>query len=526
LFGLNEFAGFVTSLAMQKPGFDVRKKILPHHVFQLQCVVDSFVASRGWTVNALRGHVVSQPPPRYYPRRDVDLFLDREVKRTGHGIIQATDVVRQLLKKNVESKDLDTKTYDYLELLLEDLQFNFINWLGESKYMFGLTTIEPSRFSFHNANGLWEYSPFLCSSGMIEGIVLAQRVTMMMWDRLWEPTLAIHLHNMLVKQGHLRKPVGLYWTLEGFMEKAFYANGVPERNFWDHLLQQTQQRNRQMSVSERRQLSRDPTKDIHDLLDVGLNTFFNIKSALMMYYDANWVPDRIPSQCLSFPSMLFMLRLGESVKPTSSELSGHNELIKTLKDHGADVEDMIAAASHIMDVSARGNEDDDDMDAVLQQFEEYKSKQPAPKMNPYNVKKHQRDNIQGRDLLNLVRYDIFADVCGKKPMSGLNYLSITMHMIMLFMSIEDRLKESQHPLYSRTYGNTATSSRGSKRAALITAIIAEEDTGALKLCAEVFEKFRVGAIPNVFWGDLREEESGGPKERDADEIPMDQCLVM
>jgi hypothetical protein len=43
----NEFAGDITYLAMQKQHVDVRQKILPHHVFQLQCIVDSLTASRG-----------------------------------------------------------------------------------------------------------------------------------------------------------------------------------------------------------------------------------------------------------------------------------------------------------------------------------------------------------------------------------------------------------------------------------------------------------------------------------------------
>lgn len=80
LFGLSEFAGEITAFAMQKPSTDVRRKILPHHVFQLQCIVDSFAASRGWMLNPLRGHILAPPPRKFRPRRDVDLFLDREVQ--------------------------------------------------------------------------------------------------------------------------------------------------------------------------------------------------------------------------------------------------------------------------------------------------------------------------------------------------------------------------------------------------------------------------------------------------------------
>jgi hypothetical protein len=39
-FSLNQFAGNTTALAMQKSGTDVQRKILPHYVFQLQCIVD------------------------------------------------------------------------------------------------------------------------------------------------------------------------------------------------------------------------------------------------------------------------------------------------------------------------------------------------------------------------------------------------------------------------------------------------------------------------------------------------------
>jgi hypothetical protein len=55
--------------------------------------------------------------------------------------------------------------------------------------MYGLTTISPSRFSKHNANGLWEFSPLLYAAGFVERLVLIQRVMMKLWDRIPEPHL-------------------------------------------------------------------------------------------------------------------------------------------------------------------------------------------------------------------------------------------------------------------------------------------------------------------------------------------------
>lgn len=88
-FGLNKFAGIITTLAMQKPGIDIRNKILSHHVFQLQCIVDSMTSSRGWTVSPLRGHVLEQPARKFFARRDVDRFLDREVQKDPLGVLQS-----------------------------------------------------------------------------------------------------------------------------------------------------------------------------------------------------------------------------------------------------------------------------------------------------------------------------------------------------------------------------------------------------------------------------------------------------
>lgn len=93
LFGLNEFAGIITTLAMQKPGTDIRNKILPHHVFQLQCIVDSMTLSRGWTVSSLRGHVLEQPARKFFARRDVDRFLDREVQKDPLGVLQSIEIL-------------------------------------------------------------------------------------------------------------------------------------------------------------------------------------------------------------------------------------------------------------------------------------------------------------------------------------------------------------------------------------------------------------------------------------------------
>jgi len=159
LYGLNEFADDITTFAMQKPGTDIRKGILPHHVFQMQFIVDSLTASRGWSQSNLHDHILTPPAPGFRPRRDVDLFQDRNNERMGHGCLQAIDILIQFIDKDSELHG-DPKRHQDQSEMLKEFQEDFMDWLGYSKYSHGLNTISPSRFSNTNANGLWEYSPF------------------------------------------------------------------------------------------------------------------------------------------------------------------------------------------------------------------------------------------------------------------------------------------------------------------------------------------------------------------------------
>jgi Ni,Fe-hydrogenase III small subunit len=52
----------------------------------------------------------------------------------------------------------------------------------------------------------------------MEELVLVQRVVMKMWDAMPEPTVIIHLHNMLVKKGILEREVGLYAELQNYRD--------------------------------------------------------------------------------------------------------------------------------------------------------------------------------------------------------------------------------------------------------------------------------------------------------------------
>lgn len=149
------FAGVVTTLAMQKPSTNVRSKIFPSCVFQLQCIVDSWMVSRGWSICAIQDHVLIPPATAFRPRRDIDLFLDRKRERLPHGYFDGLNALRHFMKEDAMLQD-EPDRYELAIGILTDIRFGFMDYLGESKYMHDLDTDPPSRFSNSNSNGLWE----------------------------------------------------------------------------------------------------------------------------------------------------------------------------------------------------------------------------------------------------------------------------------------------------------------------------------------------------------------------------------
>jgi hypothetical protein len=349
LFGINDFAGDITHLAVQTPGTDFRSKILPHHVFQLQSIVDSLAVSRGWTVGILEGHVLNDPASEFQPRRDIDLFMGRESK-CGKGFCESVDVL-------TKSFDRDSKLSRYpntasLKKRLIALRQDFVNWLGETKDTYGLN----SRFSNTNSNGLWEYSPFLCGAGLSEALELAYGMGMLLWDKFPEPMCVLHLHNMLVQKGLVAQPVILWAALQSFFQDSLFSNGnVPTFEFAEAIITRIGRPNAHRSSprnrSRRQQLSRNAT-NMNELLDPSVNRLFKTKSLLQAYRGANWIPDRIPDEDIPFPTSLASMRLVET-KKTKDRATGEvtladTDLVRRARSGGLSDKELIRLSSEFV----------------------------------------------------------------------------------------------------------------------------------------------------------------------------------
>ncbi|KAF7552044.1 hypothetical protein G7Z17_g4596 [Cylindrodendrum hubeiense] len=535
LFGLTEFAGFVTSLAMQKPTTDVRHRICPHHVFQLQCIVDSLAVSRGWSCNFMRGHVLESPPRGFRPRRDVDLFLDRKTKNFGKGYLHGVSVLNHLLKRDAQLHGQPSRHTSKTELL-ESMQDDFVNWLGETKYMYGLTNIAPSRFINSNANGLWEHCPYLCGVGLMEGLELAYNSSVAVWDMIHEPMLCIHLHNMLVHKGYIENPVGLYMNLEQFFAADFFTDGQPPTSDFFEALQarmsKVSGRKTKREVMRAKEVIRQ-SHNIHEVLGSGARHFFKTKSHLDLYRQANWNPQRIPDVEIHPTSHLGLIRVCQTeqfIDPVTGKTRLiETDLIRRLKKMELGEEELLSMAS-LFAQTMTPKEISPDMlrslhDGLTQITPSEWQSQISEKVG--SADRPTKLSLSNKELLQFVQSDIFSDICGKQSLSSLSYNWAAAQMFSVFMQAEDELRKRRNPIWVRAY-ETDQQWATMKRVGLTYMIMIEEDDECLRVLADAFEKTRSGLMDHTYWElDLTDsawDRSSSKAHKDG--IPDIECTVM
>lgn len=486
---------------MQKPGVNVRPRIPPSCVFQLQCIVDSLMVSRGWSTSGFHDHITMTPASSFRPRRDVDLFLDRQNEREPQGFCRAVDLLVQVLEKDAMLHG-DFSRHEAMSIVLKGIQEEFVNWLGESGYMHGLTTIPPSRFSDSNSNGLWEYSPFLCGVGLMEALEIAYGLGLRLWDEIPEPVCIIHLHNMLVAKGYINRPIGLYSTLQDLFPNAFFENGKPPTsNFLTAMVAATCHSLSHRAKAERRALRKTTLRtgyDVHRMLDPGTNKLFKQKSILKLYRDADWYHERISDEQLPEASTLAILRIAQTKQVTDpltdKKIFERTFLVKRALAQGLDDEKMREFMSIISE------KDNVIPEELLPAMPEGYSKQPPMTFGRSAL--GTQVLTSEAELMRILQMDIVNDVDSVvRPISSLSYFFVAAQFLLLFMRIEDKLKELRNPLWVRAYEEDSKMMR-EKRLSLTTLALEGDDEECLRVMAEVFESPGMGFINYVYWEGL------------------------
>ncbi|KAJ3579357.1 hypothetical protein NPX13_g1213 [Xylaria arbuscula] len=502
LFGLSEFAGMITHLAMQKPGSDIRSKIMPHRVFHLQYIVDSFTISRGWSLPQFRDHILEAPPHDFRPQRDIDLFLDRDQKRPGSGFYEAVGLLEYTVSKRGSTHG-DSDWYRASCKRLQALEFNLIDWLGESGHMPVLTNAPPSRFSSStNYDGIWKHSPFLCGVGLEEGLREACWHSFMLLDELPEPLLLVHLHNMLVQKGYIAEPIHLYAKFQALFETSLFVDGkVPTSHFYKAL------RTRAIKLYLLHPSAQQTVKDMKKHMN---NYIFNTKPLLILCNEAGWDPDRIPDNALPMPSRLAAHRAAQA-KPITDPITGQKrldetDLVKGLKACGISDEVLIR---HQTASSLHSNN--------LQNAIESKGHSSGEVCDPYSVGAHPgmgdgQGTLKGlgAHLLRMLEEDITADFHGHRPICSLNFIWVMAHFLVLFGQFEDELEKLRNPVYEQVYGSDLPLNQ--KRAIFVFHVLQLQDEECLRVMARKFQNPGADFRYHVYWEDLkpkrpREEET-------------------
>ncbi|KAK2763289.1 hypothetical protein FQN54_009925 [Arachnomyces sp. PD_36] len=505
LFGLNEFAGEVTTLAFQKPGTDIRSRILPHTVFQLACIVDSFAISRGWIIGCLEGHIMGTPPRDFRPGRDVDIFLDRNGERDYQGYCGGVHILAQIFNEDAEQYGEPNRQEKNI-MILEGLRVDFLDWLGETKYGFPLASIPPSRFISSNPNGLWEYSPYLNGVGLMESLELAYGVNLLVWGKMTEPVCIIHLHNMLVQTGYLKKPVGLFESLQKIFASSFFPDGkVPTSKFRESLGEILRQTFPRRGGLQRQALGKAITrnaKDLHDILDRGLFTFYKQTSFLRILREAGWLVDRIPDEDIDPASLLGTIRMSQTKQVTDPETGQkkfvETPLIKAARASGTTDESIFGIANSLQNPPKQTPLPEELLPKVHEGYTSVPSQFKDRVETGYN---------DPQEMLNFVKIDITNDICGEiRPISSLNYTWVTVHMLFLIRKIEEELEKLRNPIWARIYkGNPSVSQQG-KRAMFTQAVLEEQDHECMEVMAQRFEDLRIGFVQFIYWDGLDKME--------------------
>ncbi|KAH6611384.1 hypothetical protein Trco_001404 [Trichoderma cornu-damae] len=527
MFGLIDFAAEVTTLAMQRPGADFRHRIPPHLVFHLQCIMDAWAVSRGWAISGTKGHILSEPAESFQPRHDLEIFLGRDSLPSGggDGFLRGTYTLKAIYLRSKSSCKSFEHTLDCIEIL-EKLGFEFLDALGKCKLFHDLAAMLPSRFSTTNSNGVWDYSPFLCGAGLAEALELMYRSIMLLWDGMREPMLVLHLHNMLVQRGYLKKPVTLYSRLGIMFADSFFAGGQPPTDrfveaFHAHVNKIMTRKEFLLERSNRRAARR--VTHTREFLKLVILRLFKQKSNLLLYRSADWDPDRIPDSDVDPMSALGMIRLSQTRRISDPGASTwrleETELVKRTRAAGID-ELFVTALDPFFE--RLKDERETQMAQMTLSIADCSSTQLSW-LRSANKASNRPSGHEVKDfemtaemMLNILYNDIHGDICGSlRPLSSLNYLLITIHMLQYFEEVETQAENSGSSVLKALYACDESCQKscclqGDRKLLILLRTLSGKDRELMRTMAKSFEKCGGRYTDFIYWA-VEDDDSKGTR---------------
>ncbi|KAL3291170.1 hypothetical protein RB213_014407 [Colletotrichum asianum] len=474
LFGLDDFAA--------KPGAEVARKVLPHHVFQLQCILDSMTESKGWSFEGVgETHSLTAAAENFSPNRDLQMFLFATPDSNRYGYFKCLRLMVDYLLCDTYEHGWDNRHYLKTHTL-SNLEKDLRKHLGRSPLADTQSASPGSRFAATNANGLWEYSPYLCGEGLAEALQLAYLASMWIWDNVGELTMMVHLYNMLVQKGYMAVRIPLY---EGFLDHfkdAVFAKGiVPTSRFSESLLNQIGRHNVELCRTKRTEKIIAP-KDCSRSVISRKEQFLKRKSLLLLLADADWNPSRIPDTEIALGSHLAYHRLQKARKVIDPE-TGNTQLEGTVLvqrhvEGGFDKRELLVRMSKIQHT----------LDVIHAAIES--------KSNAWFITPREHSELTG--LLGPAKEDLINDICGSFPLSGMDFMQMGIFIGTTICHFEKVLEQHGNKLFKEAYLPGAPRAF-MKKAKLLNLALQENDEECLKAMAVLDWRNR-GALVTTLQG--------------------------
>lgn len=523
LLGLNEFASFVTSLALQKPGKPFRHKILPHHVLHMQSIIDATAVSHGWAIIGSGDHIVVPPGQAPGAMHDINQFIGQELDGVEKDSIPSFLRSVELLDAELEYQghaQRDPKIYLGHARVIKELSSHLYEHLGLSDLDRGRGDLPPSRFAATDKNGLWAYSPFLCGVGLAESLQLVYAAAMSIWDAMPEVPMMVHVQNMLHQEGYMERADSMH-LIGGLFPDAIYADGrTPESDFAAAF--RSWRDTKGLGCFSRRTAPRVTTEKptMPSASDVGRNRTFNSESYLIMHRQADWDPRSVPADKLEPWTGLAMLRMGQmrqdAVGSAGLAAFEQTELVRRARLRGF-TEDGVLATEKMLEGIQK---------AAFRRSTVLPSYRPRIAREQLSGAKDV-EKLMSLEYFMVAKADFSSDIGGPRPMSGINYCYLTAVILKAFVMMEVELGAKQDPLYLRSY--EAKSWQVHKlgvtrqRALFVEQLLAGKNEDTLKAVADLLSDIPSDVPQFVYWNKLVDPLEELAKEHRARgvEIPVE-----
>ncbi|KAI6360884.1 hypothetical protein MCOR25_006619 [Pyricularia grisea] len=533
LYGLNEFAAAVTTLAMQKEGTDVSSRIPSSLVFQLQIIVDSLTVSYGWMNLDLKDTQAqySLQPPRT-GMSNIFSFIFGEPRTPGCGCgtksVSGTQDgaydLYNLAAQEHPSRFAQTKPLKLLYQTIVDMN----NFLGkfwpDDNHNATMAGIHTSRFNNVVEPGLcalWEYSPALCGTGLAEALDYSHNASLLMLNKAIEVVCLMHIYNKVRQTGHLAQPIDVFEVLQITFPGVYRdVGGVPPTkgpfgaSMWQQMVQ-TEKRG-----CKHAQPFPSNTFNVDKLLVPQPDGYFDNSTLLYALRSVEWDPCRVADHDLPLYSSLRRYRRVDRWSRTkAAENLAEKESLAARERVAAVTEEEIRAISSLKSkfgarswldlppykTGPKDTENRNEQENLTRSFEQgclaHKWK---PELD--NSKAPGRDRrTRHETMLARIECDIYNEICGGAPILGLNLPRITVTLMKLFGTMEDALSAARNKTWAAARMKHVSSDCDAcckkQRLALARYILdATDDEECLNIVAKVFERPELEDLADAgFW---------------------------